>query len=75
VVRHFEAIPRTAVKDIVSVDRPVESEETIKIATKIGPKIPFLNSSTLQMASPLFAGISNALSQGGSVKNMIHNAA
>ena len=75
VVRHFEAVPRTAIKDIVACDRPVENEESVKIATKMGPKIPLLNSSTLAAASPLFAGVSAALSQGGSIKDMIANAA
>jgi len=42
IVRHFEAIPRTAIKDLVSVSRPNGSEETMKIATKIGPVAPVL---------------------------------
>jgi hypothetical protein len=41
-VRHLECIPRTAVKDIIAVDRPVGSEETMKMVTKIGPKVPTL---------------------------------
>ena len=42
VVRHFEVIPRTAIKDLVALDRPNPSEETIKMATKIGPTAPVL---------------------------------
>jgi len=42
VVRHFEVIPRTAVKDLVALDRPVANEETMKVATKIGPCAPVL---------------------------------
>lgn len=60
IVRHFEAIPRTAIKDLVAVSRPNGSEETIKIATKLGPCAPVLQSSTLN-ASEEIQQVGNAV--------------
>ena len=50
VVRHFECVPRTALKDLVAVARPVHSEESLKVASRLGPQVPNLHSSTLAVA-------------------------
>ncbi len=71
IVRHFEAIPRTAIKDLVSVSRPNASEETIKIATKIGPVAPVLQSSTLNAAEQVQAVGTACISQGGQAKGLL----
>ena len=39
-IRHLECVPRTAIKDIVAVARPTANEESLKVATKIGPMAP-----------------------------------
>lgn len=70
IVRHFEAIPRTAIKDLVAVSRPNGSEETIKIATKLGPAAPVLQSSTLN-ASDQIQDVGNAvIASGGPAKGL-----
>lgn len=49
VVRHLECVPRNALRDIISVDRPVPNEESIKAASQAGPVMPSLHSSIIDV--------------------------
>lgn len=75
VVRHFEVIPRTAVKDLVALDRPIPNDETIKMATKIGPCAPVLQSSTLQAAETVSTTGRALINQGGSGQSLMQRFA
>jgi hypothetical protein len=65
VVRHFECVPRTALKDLVSVARPTHSEESLKVASRIGPNVPTMHSSTLNAADTVKDTAMTEISSGG----------
>lgn len=70
VVRHFECVPRTALKDLLTVARPYSNEESLKVASRIGPVVPVMHSSTLQAADYVKNQAMGEIQGGGKAKTL-----
>jgi hypothetical protein len=75
VVRHFECVPRTALKDLVSTARPQHSEESLKVASRMGPAVPTLHSSTLVAADHVKDVAVSEIKEGGKAHSLGHRIA
>lgn len=65
IVRHFECVPRTAIKDLMSLHRPAHNEEALKLASRLGPVVPNMHSSTLAAADTVKSVAVSEFNAGG----------